>query len=147
MCLKFGFVIFWQKDFGAKAAHKMLVKLTTDRLVLAPKWRHLWMEWIQVLRTQLLDPTCRAKRSNILHDKLISSCNIKIDYLVSLSSNWLKKRERVEREKKWSNLKKVLFMNNRWRLTMTLDRSRKTLLRPNRNKLERLTPTVSSTLV
>ncbi len=28
MCLKFGFVFFGQKDFGAKAAHKMLVKLT-----------------------------------------------------------------------------------------------------------------------
>ncbi len=28
MCLKFGFVIFWQKDLGTKAAHKMLVKLT-----------------------------------------------------------------------------------------------------------------------
>jgi hypothetical protein len=28
MCLKLGFVIFWQKNFGAKAAHKMLVKLT-----------------------------------------------------------------------------------------------------------------------
>jgi hypothetical protein len=28
MCSQFGFVIFWQKDFGAKAAHKMLVKLT-----------------------------------------------------------------------------------------------------------------------
>jgi hypothetical protein len=28
MCLQFGFEIFWQKDFGAKAAHKMLVKLT-----------------------------------------------------------------------------------------------------------------------
>ncbi len=28
MCLKFVFVIFWQKDFGAKAALKMLVKLT-----------------------------------------------------------------------------------------------------------------------
>jgi hypothetical protein len=27
MCLQFGFLIFWQKDFGAKAAHKMLVKL------------------------------------------------------------------------------------------------------------------------
>jgi len=27
MCLKLGFVIFWQEDFGAKAAHKMLVKL------------------------------------------------------------------------------------------------------------------------
>jgi hypothetical protein len=29
MCLQFGFVIFWRKDFGAKAARKMLVKLTT----------------------------------------------------------------------------------------------------------------------
>jgi hypothetical protein len=28
MWLQFGFVIFWQKDFGAKAAHKILVKLT-----------------------------------------------------------------------------------------------------------------------
>ncbi len=28
MCSKFGFVNFWQRDFGAKAAHKMLVKLT-----------------------------------------------------------------------------------------------------------------------
>jgi hypothetical protein len=27
MCLQLGFVIFWRKDFGAKAAHKMLVKL------------------------------------------------------------------------------------------------------------------------
>jgi hypothetical protein len=30
MCLQFGFVIFWQKDIGGKAAHKMLVKLTPD---------------------------------------------------------------------------------------------------------------------
>jgi hypothetical protein len=30
MCLQFGFVIFWRKDFGAKAAHKTLVKLTPD---------------------------------------------------------------------------------------------------------------------
>jgi hypothetical protein len=29
--LQFGFVIFWQKDFGAKAAHKILVKLTPGR--------------------------------------------------------------------------------------------------------------------
>ncbi len=28
MCLQFGFLIFWRKDFGTKAAHKMLVKLT-----------------------------------------------------------------------------------------------------------------------
>ncbi len=31
MCVQFGFLIFWQKDFGAKAAHKMLVKLTPNR--------------------------------------------------------------------------------------------------------------------
>jgi len=30
MCLQFGFVIFWRKDFGAKASHKMLVKLTPE---------------------------------------------------------------------------------------------------------------------
>jgi hypothetical protein len=29
MCLKFGFVMFWQKDLGTKVAHKMLVKLTS----------------------------------------------------------------------------------------------------------------------
>ncbi len=28
MCLLFMFVIFWWKDFGAKAVHKMLMKLT-----------------------------------------------------------------------------------------------------------------------
>jgi hypothetical protein len=28
MCLQFRFVIFWQKDFGAKADHKILVQLT-----------------------------------------------------------------------------------------------------------------------
>jgi len=28
MFLQFGFVIFWRKDLGAKAAYKMLVKLT-----------------------------------------------------------------------------------------------------------------------
>jgi len=27
VCLQFGFLNFWQKDFSAKAAHKMLVKL------------------------------------------------------------------------------------------------------------------------
>jgi hypothetical protein len=28
MCLQFRSVNFWRKEFGAKAAHKMLVKLT-----------------------------------------------------------------------------------------------------------------------
>ncbi len=30
--LQFGFVIFWQKDFGTKTAHIMLVKLTPGLL-------------------------------------------------------------------------------------------------------------------
>ena len=36
MSLQSGFVIFWPKDFGAKPAHKMLVKLTprSDRALL-----------------------------------------------------------------------------------------------------------------
>jgi len=32
MCLQFGFVIFWQKDFCAKAADKMVVKLTDSEM-------------------------------------------------------------------------------------------------------------------
>jgi hypothetical protein len=36
-CLQLGFVIFWRKDFGAKAAHKMLVKLTPGGLISDPK--------------------------------------------------------------------------------------------------------------
>jgi hypothetical protein len=32
MCLQFGFVIFWQKGFGAKAAYKILVKLAPGRI-------------------------------------------------------------------------------------------------------------------
>ncbi len=37
-------------------------KRKADHLLLAPKLCHLWMEWILVLWTQLLDPTCKAKR-------------------------------------------------------------------------------------
>ncbi len=32
MHIQFGFVIFWRKDFGTKAAHKILVKLTPGRI-------------------------------------------------------------------------------------------------------------------
>jgi hypothetical protein len=32
MRLQCGFVIFWRKDFGAKAPHKMLVKLTPGQI-------------------------------------------------------------------------------------------------------------------
>ena len=38
-CLRLRFVFFWQKEFGAKAAHKMLVKLTIgDRM-----WKKSWI--------------------------------------------------------------------------------------------------------
>jgi hypothetical protein len=35
MCLQFGFLICWQKDFGAKAAHKRLMKLTPGDVIFA----------------------------------------------------------------------------------------------------------------
>ncbi len=43
MCLQFGSVIFWQNDFGTKAAHKMLVKLT-------PCWIHRHLSNIYCLK-------------------------------------------------------------------------------------------------
>ncbi len=36
-CLQFGFLIFWRKDFGTKAAYKMWVKLTPSLLNLGAK--------------------------------------------------------------------------------------------------------------
>jgi hypothetical protein len=54
-CLQFGFVIFWQKDFGTKAAHKMLVKLTPGgknwKLISTQKIANVWLiaEWINIL--------------------------------------------------------------------------------------------------
>jgi hypothetical protein len=39
ICLKFGFIIFWQKDYGAKAAHKMLVTMT-------PRWSEKVRIWL-----------------------------------------------------------------------------------------------------
>jgi len=48
--LQFGFVIFWHKNIGAKAARKMLVKLTTGHLVSSTfsHWisiRPSWSNW------------------------------------------------------------------------------------------------------
>jgi hypothetical protein len=42
MFLQFGFVIFWQKDFGTKAAHKMLVKLTPG----GRKWQLIFPNYL-----------------------------------------------------------------------------------------------------
>jgi hypothetical protein len=40
LCLQFMFVIFWQKDFGAKVVHKMLVKLTTELTFTSSQMEH-----------------------------------------------------------------------------------------------------------
>jgi hypothetical protein len=39
MCLQFGFVIFWRKDFGEKAAHK---KLTPVLLIKTNYQGEIW---------------------------------------------------------------------------------------------------------
>ena len=47
ICLQFGFVIFFQKDFGTKGAHKMLVTLTpTDKM----SWHQFGSSFILLFR-------------------------------------------------------------------------------------------------
>jgi hypothetical protein len=41
MCIQFGFLIFGRKDFGAKAAHKMLVKLTPGVNLIKQFWEKI----------------------------------------------------------------------------------------------------------
>ncbi len=53
MCLQLGFVIFWRKDFGAKAAHKMLVKLTPVR-VLKNQNKFCSYEWTKLMQNRPL---------------------------------------------------------------------------------------------
>jgi hypothetical protein len=43
MCLQLGFVIFWRKDLGAKAAHEMLVKLTLGLLKFLKDEYNMWL--------------------------------------------------------------------------------------------------------
>jgi hypothetical protein len=58
MCLHFGFVIFWRKDFGTKAAHKVLVKLTPGENIFSSLplcqnklARLLLVSFVSILRT------------------------------------------------------------------------------------------------
>ena len=39
MCLQFGFVIFWQKKIGTKAARKMLLNLTIEHFAKSKRSR------------------------------------------------------------------------------------------------------------
>ncbi len=62
MCLQVGFVIFWQKYFGAKAAHKMLVKLTPVWLA----WNQLSDNWqFLFLLAKQTDPNQSNRRSMV----------------------------------------------------------------------------------
>jgi hypothetical protein len=55
MCSQLGFVISWRKNFGAKAAHNMLVKLAPVLFIIGS-----WVLWVpyngtQVLGSQILE--------------------------------------------------------------------------------------------
>jgi hypothetical protein len=68
MCLKFGFVKFWQKDFGAKAAHKMLVKLTpgvNSGYIQTLKLR-LTSQWKSTSLSYLIEGSCKEFQETIL---------------------------------------------------------------------------------
>ncbi len=63
MCLQFGFVFFWRKDFGAKAAHKMLVKLTPGDS-LAPRYD---LQLLVVKNHKSIYNTTTTESTDILH--------------------------------------------------------------------------------
>ncbi len=71
--LELGFVIFWLVKIGAKAAHKMLVKLTTatntdNKAVQRPKSVHLQINTPNVPRSAINSPTiirCLFNHSNL----------------------------------------------------------------------------------
>ena len=48
MCLQVGFVIFWRKDLGAKAAHKMLVELTPDGQKSLMVWSKILLQKLEM---------------------------------------------------------------------------------------------------
>ena len=54
MCLQFGFVFFWQKDIGAKAVRKMLVKLIVGVLIYDE-----WQNWNDYPVITTIDKTTR----------------------------------------------------------------------------------------
>ncbi len=104
MCLQFGFVIFWQKDFGAKAAHKMLVKLTqlSHFLTICPSilfvllfsrtYFLLFFLTFYLYHPQSFSPTCSLSFSLVLSSyfssSLVFSCSLSFSrvFLVLSSS-------------------------------------------------------------
>jgi hypothetical protein len=62
ICLPFGFVIFFQKDFGTKPAHKMLVTLTpADKM----SWHQFGSSFILLFRK--LNTAARVFVRTVLH--------------------------------------------------------------------------------
>ncbi len=76
MCLQFGFVIFWQKDFGAKAAFKMLVNFIPGSL--PRKGQHR------------LPPHAQGSRSQ-------QACQVSYFYFILFLSGLLQFREMARR--------------------------------------------------
>jgi len=58
MCLQFGFVFFWRKDLGAKAAYKMLVKLTPGQKKTCNIFSYIYMITLSCLRKPSLVLSC-----------------------------------------------------------------------------------------
>ncbi len=74
MCLQFGFVIFWPKDLGAKAANKMLVKLTSGgSVVLAHVLQLLFIEKNhKIINNSTATDDCFVKRVNNMFNRKTS---------------------------------------------------------------------------
>jgi hypothetical protein len=96
MCLQFGLVIFWRKNFGAKAAHKMLVKLTPgDRI-----WLLIYPDF---LPPKLQQPNASFCSSN---KPWITFSSLKFSFAFCSIANKQKKTalKMLQSNEKWSGL-------------------------------------------
>ncbi len=73
--LQFGFVIFWQKNIGAKAASKMLVKLTTGLIYTSPIFAK------EIRKNNIfIFKTLPRHSLNVVKNNLKFKTNLKFDY-------------------------------------------------------------------
>ena len=112
MCLQIGFVIFWQKDFGPKAAHKMLVKFTPGANVIK-----LSLLTTRPNKLECLHPAKTFQSSIVVYHLLVApgayprGKHLKgppIGFAQALSSNAKTQMERVTKGKPSSLLSLVI---------------------------------------
>ncbi len=98
-CFQLGFVIFWQKDFGTKAANKMLVKLPSGWIVQLVRSQQCWICLIHMKSAKLKIEQWKNGVSSLFYQvisnwlSLSYQTNHNIDLISTANQNdstWLK---------------------------------------------------------